>query len=106
MSKKQPSSLADILARPDSAVARLARAAAATEDLAATLRAALPADLASALSAATLREDGTLVILAASPAWATRLRFEGEALLARCRERHPGAERIRVRVAGAAGSDE
>jgi hypothetical protein len=40
----------------------------------AALRRALPADLATHLSAAHLR-DATLIVVADGPAWATRLRF-------------------------------
>ncbi len=101
MSRKSPKSLSELLFRPGSALGELARQAAATEDLAATLRASLAPELAVELRSAALRDDGTLVILASSPAWATRLRFEAEALLAKCRERNPGAARVRIRVAGA-----
>ena len=51
----------------------LARARAGDRILAA-LRRALPADLASHLSAAHLR-DATLIVVADGPAWTTRLRF-------------------------------
>ncbi len=104
MSEKSLKSLSDLLHRPTGPLADLARRAAGAEELAAALRASLGPELAAELRAAHLRPDGTLVILAASPAWAARLRFEAQALLARCRERHPQAARVRVRVAGAVES--
>ncbi len=59
---------------------------------------ALPAEYAGAIVAANLREDGDLVIIAASPAWASRLRYEAETLLeaARGAGLRPNACRVRV----------
>jgi len=58
----------------------------------------LPDEYAGAIVAANLREDGDLVIIAASSAWASRLRYEADALLAAAREAglSPSACRIRV----------
>ena len=58
----------------------------------------LPDEYAGAIVAANLREDGDLVIIAASSAWASRLRYETDALLAAAREAglSPSACRIRV----------
>jgi len=100
MSKNRLEPLGAQISRPGSAVGDLARRAEAMIDLAAALRAGLSPELSAALSAASLREDGTLVVTAANPAWATRLRFEASTLLARCRERHPHVTRIKVRAAG------
>ena len=63
-----------------------------------TLCKALPEDFAGAIVAANLREDGNLVVIAASSAWASRLRYESEALLAAARKAglEPVACRIRV----------
>lgn len=102
MSHKTPKSLSELIFRPGSAVAGLAREAEAVLALAEELRAALEPALAGGLAGARLRADGTLVILAASPAWAARLRFEGERLLERARARHPEAQRVEVRVSGPA----
>ena len=54
-------------------------------DLVRTLQKALPDDQAPAISAANIRADGTLVVLASSSAWAARLRFETERLIAAAR---------------------
>jgi hypothetical protein len=58
----------------------------------------LPAEYAGAIVAANLREDGELVIIAASSAWASRLRYETDILLATARAAglNPTACRIRV----------
>jgi len=58
----------------------------------------LPDEYAGAIVAANLREDGDLVVIAASSAWASRLRYETDALLAAAREAglDPTACRIRV----------
>ncbi len=105
MSENAPKPLSELIFRAGSAVNDLARRAESAIELAAALRGALPDELAGALQAATLREDGTVVVMAVSPAWAARLRFEADTLLARCRERHPGATRLRVRVSGAPAPD-
>jgi hypothetical protein len=54
-------------------------------DLVQALQKALPYDQAPAISAANIRDDGTLVVLASSSAWAARLRFESERLMAAAR---------------------
>lgn len=98
MSKKTPELLADRIRRPNSAIGELARRADAMIGLAGALRAGLTPEMSAALHTASLRDDGTLVVIAASPAWAARLRFEAPALLARCRERHPEVRRVKVRA--------
>jgi hypothetical protein len=51
------------------------------DTLTSALQAGLPADLAENLVAANVREDGDLVVVCRSPAWASRLRFEAERLI-------------------------
>jgi len=101
MSNKSPKSLSELIFRSGSPLNELARQAAGWEDLAAALRAVLPPEWSPELRSASVSDDGTLVVLAGSPVWAARLRFEGEKLLARGRELQPAAKRIKVRVAGA-----
>lgn len=48
--------------------------------LTATLTAALPGEFADSIIAANVRENGQLIVIARSSAWAARLRFEAEAL--------------------------
>ena len=104
MSNKSPKSLSDLIFQPGSALNDLARRADAATGLASALRCALAPALAAELRTATLRSDGTLVVTAVSSAWAARLRYEGERLLARCRETHPEAQRLEVRVSADTGS--
>ena len=58
----------------------------------------LPDEYAGAIIAANLREDGDLVIIAASSAWASRLRYETDVLLATARDAGLSPSACRVRV--------
>jgi hypothetical protein len=100
MSNKSPKSLSDLIFRPGSALHELARQAGATADLALVLRNGLTPELAGALRSASIHDDGTLVVLASSPAWAARLRFEEARLLALCADQRPPVNRLKVRVSG------
>ena len=66
--------------------------------LTAVLARALPEDQAQAIVAANVREDGELVVIAATSAWASRLRYEAEPLLKAAREAGFKAHACRVRV--------
>lgn len=66
--------------------------------LTAALRAALAPEAAERLVAANLRDDGELVLVCASSAWASRLRFEAEMLLAAARAAGFTADSLRVTV--------
>ena len=68
-------------------------------DLADALAAALPPDAGASIVAASIRDDGELVVLCRSSAWASRLRFEADALLAAAKNVGAGAESCIVRVA-------
>ena len=59
---------------------------------------ALPDEYAGAIVAANLRDDGDLVVIAASSAWASRLRFETELLLSAARQAGLSPVACRVRV--------
>lgn len=50
------------------------------------LQKALPSNFAPAIAAANIRDNGDLVILASSSAWAARLRYETEALIKAARD--------------------
>lgn len=63
-----------------------------------TLTGALPADLSDGIVAANLRADGELVVIARSPAWAARLRYEGDRLQAAAGGAGETVERVSVRV--------
>ena len=60
--------------------------------------AALPDEYAGAIVAANLREDGDLVLIAASSAWASRLRYETDAIMAAARNAGLSPVACRVRV--------
>ncbi len=59
---------------------------------------ALPESDRGAIVAANVREDGGLVIICASSAWASRLRYETEELLAAAKDAGVSAHSCRVRV--------
>ena len=59
---------------------------------------ALPEDFAGAIVAANIREGGELVVIAASSAWASRLRYESDALLGAARAAGVETTACRVRV--------
>lgn len=96
-SQKGPRALADLLA-PGTALGRLAAEAGSRTDLAVQVRALLPEALRAGMAGCNLRPDGTLVVLATSPDWAARLRFEGDRILAACRSIRPGVLGIKMRV--------
>lgn len=96
-SGKGPRGLGELLAL-SSPLGALAKAASSRLDLADCVRKQLPGELAAAVATCNLRPDGTLVVTAASPEWAARLRFEADGILAGCRPRWPEAARVRFRV--------
>jgi len=63
-----------------------------------TLLKALPADHATSIAAANIRDGGKLVILATSSAWASRLRFETDALIDAARKTGADVTSCSVRV--------
>ena len=68
------------------------------DELTTALRAELPEEAALNLVAANLREDGELVLICASSAWASRLRFESERLVQTARRLGFMVDRARVTV--------
>lgn len=68
-------------------------------DLTQMVQMALPADQAGGVVAANIRDDGELVILASSSAWAARLRFEADTLIAAARQSGADVAYCTVRVA-------
>ena len=59
---------------------------------------ALPESDRNAIVAANVREDGELVVICASSAWASRLRYETEVLLAAANTAGVTAHTCRIRV--------
>ena len=68
-------------------------------DLVNRMQQALPDEIGCQVLAANIRDDGELVILASSSAWASRLRYEEDTLLAAARAVGHSVSRCSVRVA-------
>lgn len=79
-------------------LAEIVERAQAMASLTRTLTLALPAELAGALVAANIRENEELVVIAASSAWAARLRFESERLIAAARDSGETVQSCSIRV--------
>jgi hypothetical protein len=62
------------------------------------LQQSLPAEAASGIVAANIRGDGELVVLAASSAWAAKLRFEADVMVAAARRTGAEINSCKVRV--------
>ena len=58
----------------------------------------LPEETAANIVAANIRDEGELVVLASSPAWAAKLRFEQDALMAAARQSGADVSSCKVRV--------
>ena len=82
----------------DGDLASIVRRAQDMGELASALARALPPEEGAAIVAANVREDGELVVLCQSSAWASRLRFCADALLAAARTQGAEASRCSVRV--------
>ena len=67
-------------------------------ELVSAIQAVLPDPEAAAVIAANIRDDGELVILCSSSAWASRLRFETEAMLQAAKTTGAEVSRCNVRV--------
>jgi len=68
-------------------------------DLVQILQAALPDEQRGAISAANIRGDGELVVLASSSAWAARLRYETDLLMTAAQASGKEVSTCSVRVA-------
>ena len=68
------------------------------DDLAQKLRAGLEPDLAEQILAVNVRDNGELVVVCSSSAWAARLRFESDCLVRIAREAGADVAHCRVRV--------
>ena len=62
------------------------------------LASALPDSDRGAIVAANVRDDGELVVICASSAWASRLRYETETLLSAAKDAGISAQTCRIRV--------
>jgi hypothetical protein len=93
-------SLEDLLkTSKDNGLAEVIEHARDMGDLVQILQEALSEEQRAAISAANIREDGELVVLASSSAWASRLRFETDTLLAAVKDSGKQVSHCSVRVA-------
>jgi hypothetical protein len=83
----------------DGDLASIVRRAQDMGELASALVRALSPEEGASILAANVREDGELVVLCRSSAWASRLRFSADALLEAARARGAAVSRCTVRVA-------
>ena len=84
--------------RPDGGLEKIVQRAQHMGELTQILKAGLEPELAHNLLAANLRDDGELVLICSSSAWAARLRFQAEALLKIAAAAGMNATRCKVRV--------
>lgn len=82
----------------DGQLGDIVRRARGMGELVRRLQQALPDDMKDSVQAANIREDGELVILASSSAWAAKLRFESELLLEAARQSGAEVTSCKVRV--------
>ena len=76
----------------------LVRRAREMGELTSVLADALPAEHAQGVVAANVRDGGELVVIAATSAWASRLRYEADTLLKAARAAGIDAQTCRIRV--------
>jgi len=88
----------------DGDLASVVRRARELGELTTRLSRALPDDFAGAIVAANVRDGGELVVIAASSAWASRLRYETGPLLEAARDAGIAATTCRVRVSQGGGA--
>jgi hypothetical protein len=67
-------------------------------ELAQILQKSLPGDCSTSISAANIRDNGELIVLASTPAWAAKLRFEANNLIKAARASGAEVTSCRVRV--------
>ena len=83
----------------DGDLANIVRRARDMGELATALAGAIPPEEGAAIVAANIRDDGELVVLCRSSAWASRLRFAADDLIAAARATGADVTRCKVRVA-------
>lgn len=79
-------------------LADMVERAQAMGELTKRLQSVLSAELASSLVAANINADGRLILIAKSPAWAARLRFETDRLIATAQQTDDSVSGCSVRV--------
>ena len=99
MLKEKPKILSEIVVDVDSRVYKLAAEARRRVHLTDYLRSQLPEGLSAGVLGCNIRPDGTLIVIASSPEWANRLRFESARLLRIGQALESQVQSIKLRVA-------
>lgn len=99
MLKKKLKLLSELVIDVDSRVHKLATEARRRVHLTDHLRNQLPEALSAGVLGCNIRPDGTLVVIASSPEWANRLRFESARLLQIGQALETQVQRVKLRVA-------
>jgi hypothetical protein len=103
LKREKPTSVSDLLGKGQGMLERLRQGSARADETLQAVRGALPDGLGEHVWGATLR-DGTLTVLVASAAWATRIRYHAPDLKDQAAARlRDGIDRVvvRARPAGA-----
>lgn len=82
----------------DGSLGEIVQRARDLDQLVDALRRVFPEEEAGGIRAANIRDNGELVVLAESPAWAARLRFETDRLIAAARDAGATVTGCKVRV--------
>ena len=82
----------------NSALDKLVQSAQFTEELTLNLRKELDPEIAENLISANIRDNGELILVASSSAWAAKLRFEADGLLRCARQHAANISRCKVAV--------
>ena len=98
MLNKQAKSLGELIGSSNTEFANLADAARLRADLSEYLRNNLDKSLADGFVHCNIRDDGTLVVIATSSEWASRLRFEAQQFIDLCRKQGTLVRTVKVRV--------
>ena len=83
---------------PGGNLGKILRRARHMDDLTTRLRADLDPETAQSLIAANIRENGELIIIASTSAWAAKLRFECEILIKTAHTPDRPVKSIRIKV--------
>jgi hypothetical protein len=99
MSKETAKSLAELIGSDDSSLGNLAGEARRRSTLSEHLRKGLADPLGTNLVHCNINSENTITLLAASPEWAARLRYEAPAILELAQQIEPKVMQVKVRVA-------
>jgi hypothetical protein len=98
MSKRKPKSLSELIAGQDSPLGNLASKALLRDSLGDYLGTHLPPGLVDGFLHCNLQEETTLIVIATSPEWASRLRFENNHFIRLCAAQGTKINSVKVKV--------